>query len=179
MSGAVSAVRVQGPDMDIRTENAFVRITAYSSSIIRVRMSQAPLQKDRSYAVTGAPGVTSLNWEQTPEIIRLHTDSLELVIHKSPFSLSFLTRDGQVINEDEKGLVTSWQGQQVTTYKRLQESERFIASRCHHLRLVLHGFDTSKLMEQRISFLPGDPAASESVKTTVIPNDNKAISLQY
>jgi alpha-glucosidase len=70
--------------------------------------------------------LTSLTWEQDPETIFLHTDSLEVVVHKSPFSLSFHTRDGQVINEDEKGLGTSWLGEQVTTYKKLQEGERFI-----------------------------------------------------
>lgn len=124
--GAVSTVRVQGPDMDIRTQNAYVRLTAYSPTVIRVRMSPQPLDAGWSYAVTGSPTVTSLTWEQDQETIFLHTDSLELIVHKSPFSLSFLTKDGRVINEDEKGLGTSWLGDQVTTYKKLQEGERFI-----------------------------------------------------
>jgi len=49
-----------------------------------------------------------------------------MLVHKTPFSLAFLTKDGRVINEDEKGLGTSWQDGQVTAYKKLQKDERFI-----------------------------------------------------
>ena len=124
--GAVNAVQVQGPDMDIRTQNAFIRLTTYSPTVIRVRLSERPLETTPSYAVISSPTLASFKWEQDGETIHLHTDSLDIVVRKTPFSLSFFTKDGRVINEDEKGLGTSWQGQQVTTYKKLQEGERFI-----------------------------------------------------
>src|SRR3546814_7413795 len=38
----------------------------------------------------------------------------------------FQNAGGQTINQDETGFGTSWIGDQVTTYKKLQEGERFI-----------------------------------------------------
>jgi len=54
------------------------------------------------------------------------TDSLKAVISKKPFAISFFTPDGKLINEDDKGLATSWAGEAVTTYKKMQAGERFV-----------------------------------------------------
>lgn len=63
---------------------------------------------------------------QPDQTILFHTDSLKVRITKRPFSISFYTPDDRPINEDEPGLGTSWIGTEVTSYRHLQEGERFI-----------------------------------------------------
>ena len=124
--GAVTAVRADARGLDIRTANAWLRITIYSPNIIRVRFSSEPLKPDFSYAVITAPQPTHWTWDQSPRAIRLHTDSLNLTIQKSTAVLSFTTPGGAAINADDPGLPASWQGTSVTAYKKLQKGERFI-----------------------------------------------------
>ncbi len=56
----------------------------------------------------------------------MHTVSLKLVIGKKPFHVAFFTKDNRLLNEDETGLNTSWVNESVTTYKHMQDGERFI-----------------------------------------------------
>ncbi|MHA4811544.1 TIM-barrel domain-containing protein [Flavitalea flava] len=126
--------------LDLTTTQAFIRIQVYSPSIIRVRMSRQPFQDsdDFSYAVIAGPlsgkleqdrkGVAGAGAEDNTNNIeiRLHTDSLRIRIQKNPFAINFYTPDGRLINGDEPGLGTSWNGTEVTTYRHLQEGERFI-----------------------------------------------------
>ena len=60
-----------------------------------------------------------------PDNIVLKTASLVLTITKYPVRFSFYTHHDQLINEDDV-FGTSWNGEQVTTYKKLQDGERFI-----------------------------------------------------
>ena len=48
------------------------------------------------------------------------------MIAKSPVRFKFTDLQGNIINEDDAGLGTAWIGDQSTTYKKLQEGERFI-----------------------------------------------------
>ena len=86
---------------------------------------QAPA-KDFSYAVIAQPSAFKPRIAQTDDAVTMETDSLTVRITKKPFSVSFLTPGGTVINADEPGLGTSWIGEEVTTYKTMQEGERFI-----------------------------------------------------
>lgn len=125
-AGNIKSVSRHGQEMDIRTQNAFVRVTVYSANVIRVRMDLSPLPSDFSYAVVASPEKVSCILKENEQTIRLQTDSLVLIIGKKPLSFSFQTTDGQVINEDEPGLGTSWVGEEVTAYRHMQEGERFI-----------------------------------------------------
>jgi alpha-glucosidase len=98
----------------------------YTPTIVRVRMDNKALGKDFSYAVITSPGKTSSHITQNETTINIATDSLLVRINKRPFAISFLTPNGTVINEDEKGLTTSWAGVNITSYKKMQEGERFI-----------------------------------------------------
>lgn len=126
--GAVVSIHQEGPRIDIRTEHAFIQLTVYRPGVIRVRESENPLGADWSYAVVGGPLPTDFHWTPASGTgdAHLRTDALDLAVHTHPFALSFHTPAGSVINEDEKGLGTSWQGTQVTTYKTLQTGERFV-----------------------------------------------------
>ena len=124
--GNITAVHRSGPDIDIQTEHAWVRLTVFCANMIRIRLSDHPFGVDHSYAVVTGPCQTGFHWQESPAEIRIRTDSLELRVQRAPFLLAFYTPDGRVINEDEKGLGVSWEGTQVTAYKKLQPGERFI-----------------------------------------------------
>ena len=125
--GKVSAVNVNGQKVNITTDkNVYIELTAYSPSVIRVRMDKKPLGDDFSYAVIAEPQQAKVNVTQDDNQLTIQTDSLQARVQKNPFSIAFYTRDGKVINEDEKGLTTSWIGEEVTSYKKMQEGERFI-----------------------------------------------------
>lgn len=124
---AVLSVAKTDQGISIQTGNAHIDITAYSPSVIRVRMDNKPvLGRDFSYAVTGTKTITRVSVDEAVTQIKMSTDSLTVIIQKAPFSIAFYTADGKVINEDEKGLTTSWAGQSVTTYKKMQPNEHFI-----------------------------------------------------
>lgn len=112
--------------LKIRTSNSYIEVSAYSPSVIRVRMDKKPLGRDFSYAVIAKPQKTDTKWQESTDSLVFSTDSLDVVLQKAPFSVAFYTKDGRLINEDVAGMGTSWIGDQVTTYKQLQAGERFI-----------------------------------------------------
>jgi len=59
-------------------------------------------------------------------MITIRTDSLVLEMTKKPLRFTFKTPDGKTINEDDASFGTNWVGNEITTYKKLQEDERFI-----------------------------------------------------
>lgn len=125
-AGNVNSVSISGQQVKIKTANAFAEVTVYSPSVIRVRMDKHPLPADFSYAVIAKPLPTKAQITQNNSEITIVTDSLKMRIQKSPFAVSFFSPSGDVISEDEAGLGTSWIGDEVTTYKKMQENERFI-----------------------------------------------------
>jgi len=124
--GSVKSVKQHGQVLDIRSENAYIRVMVFSSNVIRVRISRTPLTDDFSYSVVAIPQVVNTRITQTASGISVHTDSLKLLIGKHPLSFSFQTPDGKIINEDEPGLNTSWVGEEVTAYRHMQQGERFV-----------------------------------------------------
>ncbi|WP_236652857.1 glycoside hydrolase family 31 protein [Chitinophaga vietnamensis] len=124
--GKVEKVNISGQQIKISAANAYAEITVYSPSVIRVRIDKQTLGPDFSYAVIAKPQTTAVKTAQDSREISISTDSLQVRISKDPFAIKFLTPSGEVINEDETGLTTSWVGEEVTTYKKMQEGERFI-----------------------------------------------------
>jgi len=124
--GKIASVAINGQSVNITTENAFANITVYSPNVIRVRIDKQKLAKDFSYAVIDQSQKTKATITQNAQEINIQTDSLKAVIKKSPFAITFYTIGGETINEDETGLTTSWVNESVTTYKKMQDGERFI-----------------------------------------------------
>jgi alpha-glucosidase len=124
--GNIKSVKINGQNVSITTDVGFVQAMVYSATVIRVRMDKQSLKKDFSYAVEGEPIQTRVSILQNENEITIATDSLKVIFTKKPYSVTFLNKEGQVISEDEKGLTTSWVGDEVTTYKKMQEGERFV-----------------------------------------------------
>jgi alpha-glucosidase len=124
--GNVTDVKIDGQRVSLSTGTAYVQVTVYSPSVIRVRMDKQQLGKDFSYAVIAQPEKTKATITQTGSDITIVTDSVKLVISKKPFHTAFYTLDNKVISEDETGLNTSWVNESVTTYKHMQPGEHFV-----------------------------------------------------
>lgn len=101
------------------------RISFYGESSIRLNITTQAGFEDFSYAVIAQPTNTQIQITDSAEVLLLKTSAVQLSITKSPVRFSFQTLEGKVINEDDT-LGTSWNGEQVSTYKKLQPGERFI-----------------------------------------------------
>lgn len=124
--GNVQSVEVSGQQVKLKTDNASVELTVYSPSVIRVRIDKQPLGRDFSYAVVAQPSATRTRIDQDDSALTVSTDALTARVSKRPFSIAFTTPDRKIVNQDEPGLTTSWIGDEVATYKTLQQGERFI-----------------------------------------------------
>src|SRR5690606_3049142 len=102
------------------------KVTFYGDEIARVQLTREAFFEDLSYSVVGTPKRVSMTVAEDESSIRITTPKVVLSIAKSPLSFRFQNLDGTIINEDDESLGTTWIGEQVTTYKRLQEGERFI-----------------------------------------------------
>jgi alpha-glucosidase len=98
----------------------------YNSSIARISITKSKQLEDFSYAVVATPSLTTIEIAESETVIELKTEKLTLLLQKNPLRFRFLTPKGEVINEDDPSFGTSWNGEQVTTYKLLQEGERFV-----------------------------------------------------
>ncbi len=124
--GNVKTVDIGAQDVSFTTANAYGKLIVYSPSIIRVRLDKKLLGRDFSYAVINGPQKSNVKITQDGESITVTTDSLKAVIYKTPFRIAWYTPEGQLINQDEPGLSTSWTGDEVTCYKTMMPDERFI-----------------------------------------------------
>lgn len=124
--GNITAVAVTSQQVELTTTSGFATISVYSPSIIRVRIDKHKLGDDFSFAITGAVLKTNTKITQDDRQIVISTDSLTARITKIPFTITFLTPEGKLINQDETGLSTSWVNESVTNYKKMLPGERFI-----------------------------------------------------
>ncbi len=109
-----------------KIQNANLRVRVFSPHIIQIQLTKNQNFDDFSYAVIEKPQKTKFSFEENNTEIILKTDEITLKIQKSPARISFLTKNNKILNEDDFGFGTSWLGEEVTTYKKLQEGERFI-----------------------------------------------------
>lgn len=102
------------------------RVLRYNDSTIRITTTQASEWEDFSYAVIAELPSEDVVVEEHESSLDIRTSTCVLRISRAPVRFTFLTTDGNVINEDDPAFGTRWIGEQVTTYKKLQEGERFI-----------------------------------------------------
>lgn len=110
----------------LTTDNGKVKIQVYSPTIIRIQATKETTFTEFSYAVVKKPSVNLFKLIKNEDNLVLKTDSCELVITSNPLRFTLKDNSGTVLNEDESAFGTSWIGEEVTTYKKMQEDERFI-----------------------------------------------------
>jgi alpha-glucosidase len=161
--GAVTQVQVNGQQVRLQTANAHVELSFYSDAVVRVRIDKQPLGRDFSYAVVGKPQTASVTVTQDDKALLLATPALRVRVTMQPFSIAFSTPDGQLINQDEPGLGTSWIGDEVATYKTLQDGERFIGLGEKTGNLDRRGSAYTNWNTDAFRYLPGDDPLYASI----------------
>ena len=124
--GAVENVKIGEQEISFNAGSIFGKVRVYSPSVIRVQLDLNVIGDDFSYAVIGQVQKTKTAITQDDKSITILTDSIKTVVQKKPFAIAFYNSEGNVINQDEPGLTTSWVGNNVTNYKTLQENEHFV-----------------------------------------------------
>ena len=111
----------------IEAENANIQIIPYSDSIFRIRIAlKGQSFTGFSYAIAEEPMQVEVSVTETTDSITFQTKGAQLLVSKNPFRISFFNAQGTLLSEDDQAFGTSWLGNEVTTYKKLQEGERFI-----------------------------------------------------
>src|SRR5690606_1282531 len=111
-----------------------------------------------SYAVVAEPESPVFDISEETDHLVLATETLRLLIQKDRLAFQFQTPDGKSVNEDDPALATSWIGEQVTTYKKLQEGERFIGLGEKTGPLDRRGFGYTNWNTDNFGYSPGaDP----------------------
>jgi len=108
-----------------KTTQGNFRALFYNNHIVRITASREASFEDFSYEVITQPEKTTFDVQERDTSLALIGNNFQLVITRNPVRFSFQSNDGKVINEDDTFGI-SWNGEQVTAYKKLQEGERFI-----------------------------------------------------
>jgi len=109
-----------------KTTSSSFQLEFYSEAIVRVHITQHESFHNFSYAVIATALAIHFETTESEKEILVRTNSLQLIITKHPFHIVFKNISGELLNEDDPAFGTRWSGEQVTTYKKLQEGERFI-----------------------------------------------------
>ncbi len=114
-----------------KTTNAFFDIRAYNKNTIRVTVSEKQGPHRFSYALVDnkMPNFNQINLIEKNNTIQISTDAIKVEIEKEPtFNIVFKNKKGEIINEDVKGncFGTTFLGDKVSVYKKIQDGERFI-----------------------------------------------------
>lgn len=117
--------------MQGKTSAGMFEIKAYSENIIRVRLSREKTFRDFLYALKDdkPAAFNGVTISEERDRMLMATSFINLEIEKAPsFRLIFRNKKNEIINEDVKGAAfgTSYAGDKVTVYKKLQQGERFV-----------------------------------------------------
>lgn len=123
--GRVTQAAVAAPWI-FTCEQGAVRVQFYTPGIVQVALSPDAHFTDFSYATVAVPGSDPVHFTENADQLILESAALRVVIGRADSALSFYTPAGDLLNQDEPGLTTSWIGEQVTCYKTLQPGERFL-----------------------------------------------------
>lgn len=117
-----------GQKLEIITENANVTVMLYAAGIFRIRIIKSGREPgNTSYAVIQSQQEMA-TWQITEqdESIWLKTGQMHLEVQKFPVRINAYDNQGKLLCADDPAFGTSWLGQEVSTYKKLQPGERFI-----------------------------------------------------
>src|SRR6185312_14094941 len=113
-----------------KTTNGIFDIHVYSDNTIRVRISKNKKLNNFSYALVSneMPSVNAAVMDKGKSI-ELTTRVITVIAEKEPaLRIIFKNTHGEIVNEDAPGdaFSTSFIGDKITSYKKLQEGERFV-----------------------------------------------------
>lgn len=109
-----------------QTSHGMFRVQVFNEYTVRITATRATSFEDFSYAVVSKPQPTVFHIAEEHDHLVVKTNVLTMIIRKDSVRFTFVSADGRLINEDDAAFGTCWNGEQVTTYKKLQDGERFV-----------------------------------------------------
>ncbi len=124
--GSVQKISHTFDGLQLSISNAHAALVLYAPNIVRVCISKQPLSTDFSYAVVAQPQAVEHKFSKTDTHLWLTTNDIAVAIDRNNFGISLYNSAQQIVSQDDPAFATSWIGTEVTTYKTLQQGERFI-----------------------------------------------------
>ena len=125
MAGEFKSFETTGYGLSIQTSELSYDLLFYGPDVVRVHQYGVD-QNTNPYSVIQTPSNTDFTVEENDLSVLVIGQAMDVVIGKAPVTFTFLAKDGRVINQDDAGLGTQTQGDQITVYKKMQEDERFL-----------------------------------------------------
>jgi len=124
-AGKIENSFIKDKNLVLKLSNAHVKLSCYAENIFRIFLHPTLEEPGLSYAVITDP-IKFPNYIENNDSIEIKTRQLTLEIAKDNCRFCFKNAAGTIINEDDAAFGTSWIGDEITTYKKLQPEERFI-----------------------------------------------------
>lgn len=124
--GKLKKFTKEGQTIHLATDFGKANITVFSPNVFRIRIVKDEFKTDFSYSVIEKPQSCGFTIEEKKDKLLVKTDALLLEITKKPVRFTFKTLAGAIINADDLAFGTSWVENEVTTYKAMQDGERFV-----------------------------------------------------
>jgi alpha-glucosidase len=111
----------------LNVNTAKVKIYVVENDLFRIRLTQdAIFKEDHSWAIVSTPNTQqSFEVRETPEKIFLITSNATVSINKNPCRISFLDKNGIIINADEPTKGMCWSGDEVAVWKTMPADEQY------------------------------------------------------
>jgi alpha-glucosidase len=129
--GKITSYKKVSGGIEGKTSSAIFDLRVYADNIIRVRVSKKTAFNNFSYTLVTneMPSFNNVSISDDGNIISVKTNAIDVQIEKAPsFRVIFKNKSGEIINEDVKGagFGTTFIGDKVSVYKKLQDGERFV-----------------------------------------------------
>ena len=108
-----------------QSEFSYFRISVFQDGVIRVQASLFESFESNPYSVVSSPEKVDFRMTEIDNHLHLTTSKVHLTLDLASFKLAFFDLAGNLLNEDDS-LGIAWIGTEVTAYKQVQPSEKFI-----------------------------------------------------
>lgn len=125
--GNLKSIKKIANGIALQTDYGNMKVTVYSSNVIRIGVTQNSTFNDFSYATVATPDAKgNYTMKEGAGDITITTDSVKLVITKKPVRVSLYNYKNQLVCADDASFGTEWLGSDITSYKKLFPDEKFI-----------------------------------------------------
>ncbi len=125
--GKLISFEVSENNVLLKVDNALVLLSAYNQNTIRIRITNKEnFGKDFSYAISASAKKNILKVKDEASELIITTSEVTLKITKSAVRFYFYNKAGELVNADDAAFGTSWIGDEVTTYKKMHDNEKYI-----------------------------------------------------
>lgn len=123
--GEVKEWRATSSGLEGKSDFSYFRITVFQDGIIRIQASLFENFEANPYSVIASPQKVDFQLTESENKLTLTTSKIYMTLDLANFNLSFFDLDDNLLNADDS-LGTAWIGSEVSTYKQVQPTERFI-----------------------------------------------------